>query len=524
MSDPHLTPPPASNRARRVLLTGLWGLGSQAVTILYQVATVPLFLKFWGQTLYGDWLTVASLVAYLSLATLGLQTYVINLLTQRYVQGRWPELEREVASATLMYLLATGLSLVLLGGICLLVPLDHLFMGLPPTGRADELVTLLLGLRIVVQLFTTLPAGFYRVQGFADYSKLTIFLQQSFVLIAVAAILLVGRGPVELAGAETVAVTLLLVLVLWDTRRRDRRLALSLRGADLAICLSFLGPSLQFFFNQFASQLIFQGIVLLCSYQLGARAVVTFSTTRVIANIVRQLMSFVTTTVYPELTRIDSAGQTERMAFGYRLLLKTVCAVAVLFVPLLFFVGPDLYRVWTRGRAALDLGLLRFMLLDIWLGAPMLASINVLFSTNKMQRVRRITRRNLVFGGVCLGLCALLMPSLGLVAAGALIAGLNLVFFDLSVPIWTQREVGISGNSLISSVYIPYTICTLILAGVAYGMSRMLPGGPTGLLLISISTGLAALPLLWFYFLDGEERIFLLGVLRRRARRSAPRP
>ena len=505
------------NRARRVLLTGMWGIAFQLVTVLYQVLTVPLFLKFWGQVMYGDWLTVASMVSYLALANLGMQSYVINLLTQRYVRGEWEALDREVPSASLMYLLAMSLAATVLGGICLVAPLDRLFAGaaLRWTG---QLVTLMLGFRVVMMLFSGLVQGYYRIQGRADLAKLTHFFQQLGVLAVVFTVLLWGGGPVLLAGAELSVVILLLGFMLLDTRRRERRVSLYLSGASTRLAMAFLGPSLIYFFNQLAAGLIFQGVVLVISVRLGARAVVTFATTRVLSGLVRQVISFACTTMYPEITRIE-AGNPERLAFTYRMLLKVVCAAAFVCIPLLFFAAPDLYTFWTRGRATLDLTLLRMLLLDIWLVAPMTASANLLFSTNKMHHIKSITRRNVINGVLALVAISLLLRPLGLWSAGAVMAVTNLVFIGVAVPRWAQREVGGEPSTYVRLVYLPYLVCTATLMMVSWLCVNALAPGIMRFIITGAITSIMGLALSWFYFFDGEERGLVGGLLARLKRK-----
>lgn len=501
------------NRARRVMLTGLWGIAFQLVTVLYQVLTVPLFLKFWGQEVYGDWLTVASIVSYLALANLGMQSYVINQLTQRFVRGEWDDLAREVPSASLMYLIAISIAMAALGGICLLAPLERLFEG-DGVVWTGQVVTLCLGARVVMMLFAGLAQGYYKIQGRADLAKLAHFFEHLGVLVMVFAVLFSGGGPVHLAGAELGAVLLMLGIMLVDTRRRDRRVSLYLGGASGRLAVAFLGPSLIYFFNQLAAGLIFQGVVLVVSWRLGPAAVVTFSTTRVLSGLVRQVVSFTCTTMYPELTRIE-AGQPERLAFTYRMLLKVVCAAAFFCVPLLFFAAPDLYQFWTRGRATMDLNLLRALLTDVWLVVPMTASVNLLFSTNKMEHIKSITRRNIINGVIVLTALSFLLQPVGLWTAGAVMAVTNLVFLGVAVPRWAQRMVGGEPSTYVRKVYLPYLLCTAMLMMTSWLCVSALAPGIARFFITAAVTTILGLVLTWFFFFNGEERAFLLNILKR---------
>ncbi len=501
------------SRAKRVLLTGVWGVSEQVVTILYQVATVPLFLRVWGQDTYGDWLTIASLVAYLMLANLGMQSYVVNLLTQHYVKGMWDELRGEVASASLMFLMAAALALVALGAVVMLAPVDSLFPD-AKTAHTGRLVTLMLGARVIFSILTNLFGGFYRVQGLADYAKFAHFMQRAAILAAVFVVLLMGLGPVTLAVSEAAAVFLLMLGVIYDTRRRDPRVGLHLRGASLSKAVSFLGPSLLFFFDAFAAALVFQGIIIVIRWQLGPRAVVTFSTSRVLANIVRQGMAFIETSMYPEITRIE-AGKPERMPFTYSLLLKVIFATSYVAVAILFFAGKDLYAVWIRGHATMDEGLMRLLLADVWGAAPVIVSVAVIYSTNKTQWVWQVSLRRLMHSVCTLATVFVALKPVGLWTAGAALAGFNFILFTLSVPRWCMREVGVpSVLDHLRNVYVPYVVNTAVLMTVSYLVTRPLPGGMARLVGATVGVCLAAVPLFWFYALDREERGYFVGLVR----------
>jgi len=65
------------------------GLGTAAALL-----RVPLCLHVWSPALYGEWLALYSVVAYLSSFDLEVQTYAVNRLTQAYARGHLQEYRR----------------------------------------------------------------------------------------------------------------------------------------------------------------------------------------------------------------------------------------------------------------------------------------------------------------------------------------------------------------------------------------------------------------------------------------------
>ena len=56
----------------------------QIINIVSRIVLVPLFLLAWGTDIYGEWLLLSSMVAYLSLTEMGAQLYIVNRMTQAY--------------------------------------------------------------------------------------------------------------------------------------------------------------------------------------------------------------------------------------------------------------------------------------------------------------------------------------------------------------------------------------------------------------------------------------------------------
>ncbi len=65
----------------------LHGLGANAygqlVVIVIQLAGVPILLHAWGMQLYGEWLILAAIPIYLSMADLGFSLSAGNDMTAR---------------------------------------------------------------------------------------------------------------------------------------------------------------------------------------------------------------------------------------------------------------------------------------------------------------------------------------------------------------------------------------------------------------------------------------------------------
>src|SRR6266550_7806953 len=84
------------------------------IAIVGSLLLVPLYLHVWSPALYGEWLALYSVVAYLSSLDLGVQTYAVNRLTQAHARGDLQEYRRVQHTAFVFYF-----CLALLGSVAL---------------------------------------------------------------------------------------------------------------------------------------------------------------------------------------------------------------------------------------------------------------------------------------------------------------------------------------------------------------------------------------------------------------------
>jgi O-antigen/teichoic acid export membrane protein len=54
----------------------------QMINLVGQILLVPVYLKYWGPQLYGEWQILSASVAYLTLLDLGVQTFAANRMNQ----------------------------------------------------------------------------------------------------------------------------------------------------------------------------------------------------------------------------------------------------------------------------------------------------------------------------------------------------------------------------------------------------------------------------------------------------------
>jgi O-antigen/teichoic acid export membrane protein len=74
----------ASERHRRIALTGLVSVAAKAVSIITMLIVVPLTLNYLGAERYGLWMTISSVIAMMVFADFGIGNGLMNAITESY--------------------------------------------------------------------------------------------------------------------------------------------------------------------------------------------------------------------------------------------------------------------------------------------------------------------------------------------------------------------------------------------------------------------------------------------------------
>jgi O-antigen/teichoic acid export membrane protein len=109
----------SSNRSKRIALTGLATLGSKGINVLAGFISIPLTASYLGAERFGLWLTLSTLLSWVSLADLGLANSLTNVVATADAQENPRHAQTAISSA---FWLMTIIGIVLAVGFALCYP------------------------------------------------------------------------------------------------------------------------------------------------------------------------------------------------------------------------------------------------------------------------------------------------------------------------------------------------------------------------------------------------------------------
>ena len=401
----------------------------QVLGLATRLLLVPLFLATWGVDVYGDWLLLTSLVAYLSIADLGAQLYIVNRATQEHARHNLVALRRVIHSGLVLFLVVPAAVLVAFGLLVLMLNPAEL-IGIQHTSSSTAAVVLML---MAIQLLLTLPygllIGIYRAVGLLPSGVMLGNVVLLIQLVATAGALRLGAGMAQVAVLQVVPFVLVSIFALLDLSRRFPELGLfSVAEARLSTIREFVRPSLHFLFIQLSYALSIQGITLVVGLLLGSAELVVFSTLRTMVNSMRQLLAMAAHTAWPEMTRLDAVQDRSHLLALFRVLIRSSMVVSLLSIVALHFFGQLIYSVWLRNSVEFRQDLLDLFLLYVVQAVFWTACSNVLMAVNAHHIISRVLVASAVLS-VALALLGGRLDGLQGVIVGMIAA-------DVLLPLW----------------------------------------------------------------------------------------
>lgn len=326
----------------------------QALNIVGQLAQVPILLSSWGTQVYGEWLALSAMVAYLSTLDLGMQTYVVNRLNQCHARAEKDEYTRVLHTGLLMNTAIPFAGFLLLLPLIFLSPLNDWLQLKATTPGAAAWVTAILSLQVVYSIGYGMIFGIYRTIGEYARGQMISNLRYLFNLTATVLVAFAGGHLKALASAQLALIVVTSAVVYIDLRHRHPEIEIGLSRADWRLGMEFFWPSMTFLAIQVVLALGLHGSTLLVSGIFGAAALVIFSTLRTLSNMVKQAAATIQLALWPEFTTLDALSEQAALRHLHLLGTKIMMTVAVCASVFLMTAGDRLVQFWTRGRVTYD--------------------------------------------------------------------------------------------------------------------------------------------------------------------------
>ena len=380
---------------RRILLGLAANWFSRLSFAAIQFVQVPVFLHYWQESTFGEWLILSSIPTYLAFSTSGFGAVAGAEMTMAEARGDRDAALRSFQSCWwLILLIFAGLG-GLAAALLALVPVARVLHLRGISEHDTKAIILYLGFSVLFAQVETLLQSAYRCVGRYSFGVLVksglTFFAVSSTLVPV--VMHFGPRTAALVYAATSAGgTVLLALMV---RLHIPWIRFGWHHASFAEIRRIAGPAFAFMGFPLGQALNQAGTLQAVGYALGPVAVVVFGTARTISRIALQIVQMVNFSYEPEFARAFAEKRTpESRDAMMRTLNRRACQTALAFalcvVAVMLLGGPALLTHWTHGKVPPSRPLLAILLAVVVLFALWSTSSTMLTATNRHQRLATV--------------------------------------------------------------------------------------------------------------------------------------
>jgi O-antigen/teichoic acid export membrane protein len=444
-----------SSTKRRLLLGFLSNWIGKLSSTAIQLIQVPVFLHFWSVPLYGEWMIVNSIPAYLSFSNVGFGTVAGNEMTMLVARDDREGALRVFQSCWWLISIICIATIALLSGALYYLPASRL-LKLNAISESDtKWIIFYLGVSVLLGQLEQLLQSAYRCIGRYPYGTFLKNMFSLFAFVCITAAVVLGSGvrvtALVFAGINVLGTLLFCVLVRHDIPWIEY----GWKNASFAEIRKLARPAIAFMGFPLGNALNLQGTLLAVGYALGPTAVVVFATARTVSRVALQMVSMVNNTFEPELSIAYGARNFELTRTLLRRACQLALIVAFVIVVAMMTVGPWFLTHWTGGHVPPSRSLLMILLVVVVFYALWSTSSTLMTSTNQHQRLATYyiigTSLNCI-------LCYFLARSYGLLGAASSLLVSELVMNLYVVPASLRISQDTLPAFLASMLHVPTSL------------------------------------------------------------------
>lgn len=394
------------------------GAYGQLITVAIQLLSVPLFLHYWGVELYGEWIILSAIPAYLSMSDIGFASVAANDMTMRVAKD---DKQGALEVYQSIWVFICTVSLIVGCALTLLIykaPVNSFFsISYISTQHTQQLLIVLM-LSVLIGLQNGVLSGAFRAVGRYAYGTVmgnTIRLVEW--LTSMTAVVL-GNSVVIVALA-ILAIRLLGLLIMWIVLRRQAPwLNLGFKFASRKKIRELIKPAIAFMAFPLGLALSLQSMVIIIGITLGSSSVVIFSTYRTLTRVLVQIVALLNHSIWPEVSAAYGAGNMDLVT---KLHHKSSCItfwISLIAVSTLGLLGEWVVGLWTRHAFVPNHTLFILLLATSFLNVRWHTSWIVLMATNQHNRISIAFIASSAFGLLS---STLVTPYLGIDGVGIML-------------------------------------------------------------------------------------------------------
>ncbi|MFT3752801.1 MAG: oligosaccharide flippase family protein [Paludibacter sp.] len=343
----------------------------KAVSIIISIVLVPLTISYINSSRYGIWLTLSSIVGWLSFFDIGFGNGLRNKFAEAVAEKK-DELAKIYVSTTYAIL-----SLII-GAVILLFFVINPFISWPvvlncPPEMAGELnilaiiVFVFFCLRFVFQLLATVLTANQEPAKASLLELLGSLFSLSLIFILTKT---TSGNLIYLGGALSFTPVLVLIISsFWFYKREYKKFAPSLGFVKFKYARNLMTLGLKFFIIQIAALVLFNTDNIIIIHLLGSNDVTTYSVAFKLFSVVTMCFMIISTPMWSAFTDAYAKNDIQWIKSTIATMEKIWVFLAAITIVILLF-SPMIYKLWLGDKVVvpfvLSVAMSSYVIVYIW--------------------------------------------------------------------------------------------------------------------------------------------------------------
>ncbi|UAW99451.1 hypothetical protein KEM63_05655 [Halopseudomonas nanhaiensis] len=351
-------------REKRIKHSAVAALFAKAIQVIAALITVPLTLPYLGEELFGVWMAITGIFAFLAFADLGINIGLQQSLTANV--GRLQATRKSISNA---FFLLTTIVITIFSAYQLL-PAEPFLAQLAVNKELVPELKKTMDTMLYIFLLGLYATFFQRIFEAYQDGKILNILFITGRLLSLASVVLAVQFDLGLAIMIAMYTGLPMICLLAGGALllvRFKHLRPRLKENSLSTWSQLIRTGSQAFLAQVGASLMLSGPIISLAAVYGAAAIVPFALVQRLAGLVGMLLSAVLGPLWPAYGDAVRRGDSTWIAKTFRRSVNICLAVSIpAFIGLVCF-GQDIISVWTTKQAQVQVEKSLLYVCGLWM-------------------------------------------------------------------------------------------------------------------------------------------------------------
>ena len=356
------------------------------INIMVQIVTVPLYLKYWGVSRYGDWLIIFSIPSFIGLSDLGLGTAVNYQLVKLLSTNNYIKANKLLNSSFYFIFSLSTFTCLIFIAVMFIFPL-HVVFGFKFTSIYEFRITfIILSIYVLLSIVLTLPLGLYRSIGIFSRGQILGSLFKGIEFFSIVVLVFLGGSFITVSIIYLVIRICFILTILKDISIKAPWIKLLKPFIDFKIISPLFKSSFSFMAISFGQALSGQGLIFLVGSNGSSLEVVMFSTIRTFINVFKQIVGFINNSFWGEISIAYANNNKDLFQNHIKKLYHFNIFFSLLGAIILYLFGINIINIWTHSSFVVDTYFFYLMIISIVIENSYTSNWSVLMSINQHKK------------------------------------------------------------------------------------------------------------------------------------------